>query len=484
MSKQRKEYPLNGKNLLGLSLMGWMNVGASSFMTSLFMMYLTDYSGIGAMAATLGTVLLFVGRVIDAVDDPLQGWIMDSTRPTKYGKYKPYIFISTVITAIAIIALFTLPKFVTSSPVFTVIYVLFFYVLYDVGASFYAQQPLMQTMSDDPVVRGKLSVYPRVFGMIAAIPFAFILPIITAVDQSVFHDMHKSFAVVSAIIALGVAAISLIGVVCVKEGKHKVEEEEKVKVHVKDIINLFKTNKTLLISKASDIFSGFVWTMIFATTTYFVKYRFCADLMTGAVDQAKFGTFTMIIGMMQMLPLMLGAMVGPWLIKKFKDANKLRIYINWVQVVLLLAMYLCNLVGLYEKDAVVYTVLLGVELFVCGCGFVPGTVIGMECMDYGEWKTGKQMNGLCESLSQFLNKAQGAIASALVGIVLVACGYVVDSATDTYIGELSALPRILDSFMVISALVPAILLVITNVILHFYPINDEIRAQMTADLKK
>lgn len=483
MGKQKKAYPLNGRNIFGLSLMGWMSTGASSFMTSMFMLYLTDYSGIGAMAATLGTVLLFVGRIVDAVDDPLQGVIMDSTKPTKYGKYKPYIVISIVITAIALLALYCLPEFVSSRPVLTVIYVLFFYLVYDIGTSFYAANPLMQTMSDDPVVRGKLTVYPRVFGMLVSIPFAFILAIITGINQTV-QNMHNSFAIVTAAIVIPVAIISLIGICCVKEGKYDVEEEEEVKIKFRDIVKMFKTNKPLLISKLSSLFSGFVWTLIFATTTYFTKYRFCADLTTGVVDPAKFGSFTMIIGMMQMLPLMLGAIIGPMLIKKFKDPMKLMIGLNRIQIVCLALTFILNLTGLYAKDATAYIVLLGLTLFACGCGFVPGTVIGMECMDYGEWKTGKQMNGVVESVGKFIEKAQTAIASASIGVILVATGYIVDSATDTYIGDLAALPKILDLFMVVSALVPAIFLVITNVILHFYPINDEVREQMKNDLHK
>ena len=42
------------------------------------MLYLTDYAGIGSFAAILGTILLSAGRFIDAVDDPLQGFIMDN----------------------------------------------------------------------------------------------------------------------------------------------------------------------------------------------------------------------------------------------------------------------------------------------------------------------------------------------------------------------------------------------------------------------
>lgn len=484
--RKKKEYPLNGKNVFGLSTMGWMNTGASSFMTSMFMLYLTDYSGIGAWAAVLGTVLLLVGRIVDTVDDPLQGWIMDRTKPGKWGKYKPYIILSTVITAISLLALYCLPSAVTSSPVFTTVYVLFFYLLYDIGTSFYAANPLMQTMSPDTGIRAKLTVYPRVFGMLVSIPFAFILQIVAGVNNSV-GNMHDSFAIVTVAIVVPVALISLIGIGCVKEGKFGEEPDaEENKISIKDIITLFKTNKPMLISKGSTVFSGFVWTLIFATSTYYIKYRFCADLTTGAVDSGKFGLYTMIVGMLQMLPMMLGAVVGPMIVRKFGDAMKATITLNWIQAAGLLLMFVLNLMGVFAAPGMVgpllYFVLMAVVMLVVGCGFVPGSVIGMECMDYGLWKTGKQSNAITESVGQFIIKAQTALSSAIVGALLVAVGYVVDSKTDTYMGDLSALPGMLNSFMVISALLPAILTIIANIILRFYPIDNTMRAQMQKDL--
>lgn len=486
MSRKRKEYPLNGKNVFGISTMGWMNQGASSFMTSMFMLYLTDYSGIGAMAATLGTVLLLVGRVIDAVDDPLQGWIMDRTKPGKLGKYKPYIIISIAITAISILALYCLPEFVSANPVFTVIYVLFFYIAYDIGTSFYAQNPLLQTMTQSTDIRAKLTVYPRVFGMLVSIPFAFVLQIIAGVNNSV-GNMHDSFAIVTAAIVIPVALISFLGISCVKEGRYQGDTSgEAEKIGIKDIVNMFKTNKAMLVSKGSSIFSGFVWTLIFATTTYYIKYRFCADLATGEVDSAKFGLMTMLMGMMQMLPMMLGAVVGPAIVRKFGDAMKACKTFNWLQAIGLLLMFVLNLLGVFAlpgaAGAAIYMILLFLIMFVVGCAFVPGSVIGMECMDYGLWKTGKQSNALVESVSKFIEKAQTALSSAAVGALLIAVGYVVDSKTDTYVGELSALPGLLNSFMIISALLPAVLLIISNIILHFYPINKEVREQMQKEL--
>jgi len=62
--------------------------------------------------------------------------------------------------------------------------------------------------------------------------------------------------------------------------------------------------------------------------------------------------------------------------------------------------------------------------------------------------------------------------------VLTAIGYQVDSATDTYLGELSAIPSLLGWFIVIMGLIPGILGIIAWIILGKYPITDEIRAKM------
>ena len=42
------------------------------------MMYLTDYSGLGSWAASLGSALLVFARIFDAINDPFEAWIMDN----------------------------------------------------------------------------------------------------------------------------------------------------------------------------------------------------------------------------------------------------------------------------------------------------------------------------------------------------------------------------------------------------------------------
>ena len=110
--------------------------------------------------------------------------------------------------------------------------------------------------------------------------------------------MQASFRVTTVAVLLPIFVLSILGIALVKEGKHKtVEGDERLKV--RDIFTTLKENKALLICKASALFTGFVWTMLFAVTTYFVKWNYCADLTTGAVDNDRFGLYTTIMGMAQ-----------------------------------------------------------------------------------------------------------------------------------------------------------------------------------------
>ncbi|MPN22674.1 hypothetical protein SDC9_170057 [bioreactor metagenome] len=81
-----------------------------------------------------------------------------------------------------------------------------------------------------------------------------------------------------------------------------------------------------------------------------------------------------------------------------------------------------------------------------------------------------------------MKKAQSAIATAAVGALLVAVGYVVDSATDTYLGELSAIPTLLNWFVVIMGAIPFVLGIVAWFIMRHYPVTNEDRADMKVKL--
>ena len=89
-AKEKNPEAVGGKEIFGVTALSTMSGMSSIFMSSMFMQYMTDYAGLGAMGATLATSLLLFARIFDAVDDPVQGLLMDRGKRTKIGKYKPF----------------------------------------------------------------------------------------------------------------------------------------------------------------------------------------------------------------------------------------------------------------------------------------------------------------------------------------------------------------------------------------------------------
>ncbi|MCB0322794.1 MAG: MFS transporter, partial [Bdellovibrionales bacterium] len=72
-----------------------------------FLYYLTDVAGLGAF---LAGVAVTVGRLWDAVTDPIMGWIADHTR-SRWGKRLPYLLFGAIPYALSYLALWVVPEF-------------------------------------------------------------------------------------------------------------------------------------------------------------------------------------------------------------------------------------------------------------------------------------------------------------------------------------------------------------------------------------
>ena len=482
MARQKKKYPEDIKTMIGLSTLNWTETIGNTFITGLFMLYLTDYANIGAYAATLGTILLMVGRIIDVIDDPVQGWIMDRSKGTKIGKYKPFIMLSIAMITIAMCCLFAIPSSIVHNTALVSIWVVFFYLFYDMGTAFNAQTPLKQSLTTDPAIRAKHMTWPRVISMIVVIPMSFFVTIMATLNQSI-GDMGKSFSILAVGISLAACVISMIGISLVKEGKH-METSEEDRVTFADFKKLFVDNKPFTINIAITIFHGFVWTMVFATTTYYVKWAYCTDLSTGVVDQGALGTMTMVLGIFQLLPSIIGALISPKLVKIFNGPVKVFRLAMIMELIGSASLFVFMMIGVLNKAPVIYFICIFVLLLGAGFTFVPGSMIGVECMDYTMVKAGKEIHGIVNSVTNFISKAQSALSSALVGLILIAIGYEVDSVTDTFMGSLDSIPTMLYWFIVVCGLVPAVLCVISLIFLKMYPIDSKMRTEINAQIEK
>ena len=80
----------------------------------------------GVPAAAMGVILL-VARVFDAFNDPIMGIITAKTK-TRWGKFRPWLFIGTVLNAVILYVMFSAPPSLTPSGITA--YAAVFYILW------------------------------------------------------------------------------------------------------------------------------------------------------------------------------------------------------------------------------------------------------------------------------------------------------------------------------------------------------------------
>ena len=408
---------------------------------------------------------------------------MDSGKVGKHGKYKPFFMLSIGMTFIGTVALYALPNAITKTPALVTIWVIFFYLVYDIGTSFYNPNLLYRTMTSDPEQRAKLLIGPRLWVMILGMFGAALSVIVVSIQAAVgsFKTAYMILALVSMLIS---SAVSIIGWFMVKE-KHVVEQDEEDKVRFSDFFTLLKENDAILVDFFKCVFTGFIWTFLFAAPVYYVKYAYCTDLTTGVFDTAKYGTYSMIVSLMMLFPLLIGTMVATPILKAFKgDFVKMQKFDYLMQGVGGLVLFVGQILGILQKVPAIFFAGMFIMAMFIGIDFVPGSSIGMEIMDYTIYKTGKDRSALTGVLSKFLEKAQSAVSSALVGGILIAIGYQVDSVTGNYIGDLAKMPTLLTWMIVVMGVLPAAFAIIGILILKKYPIDHAKRLEIQEYIKE
>lgn len=356
MKKERDPNRLRFKDYFGTTAMNATFSIAEALMTSWFMVYLTDYAGLGLWGATLGTGLLMFGRLFDAVNDPIEGWIMDRAKVGRFGKYKPFILLSTLLMTVGVCALFFIPEGITGSPVTVAIWIIIGYLMFDIGYSFYAPNLIYRTLTLDQNARGRLIIGPRMVSMIVGLIVGGLIAIVQNVNSGI-NNMHTSFGVTVMGMVGIMAVITLIGTALIREKYHPSTEKDE-KVRISDIFMVLKRNKALGTMTLSIVFSGFVWTFLFATMLYYVKWAYCADLTTGAVDSAAYGMLSLVGSMMMFLPLIVGTLIATPLMKLAKSAMRLHRTLMLVEGVVGGALFLFHIAGLLPESPVLFFALV------------------------------------------------------------------------------------------------------------------------------
>lgn len=94
-------------------------------MSTIMLFYFNAFLGISS--AFLG-IMMMLARIWDAVNDPIMGGIASNTK-SRYGKFRPWILIGSILNGIILVVLFSNPSLGTNS-IQMLAFVTVFYVLW------------------------------------------------------------------------------------------------------------------------------------------------------------------------------------------------------------------------------------------------------------------------------------------------------------------------------------------------------------------
>lgn len=490
MQKVKKQYPEDFKSLLGFSTVSWVQ-GFATMIYAIFMQFLTDYSGIDSaigkvgFSAAFGTAILMITRIIDAIDDPIQAWVMDRAKESRFGKYRKFTLFSVLLIGLGICVMFTLPDFVKGNAIALWIWVLIGYILFEMGCAFNGVGAIIQKVTTDAGVRTKITSLMRMGVILSVVPSVFFIPIATAVNGTV-GNMGRSFSVTCIVITILSCGISLMGVLLIKEPYRSQDaetEEIQEKLSVRDVWEMLRNNKPLWVHNIGYFLANMAYAASSAVLVYFLKWFYCANLETGIVDEISYATIYGIYGVVSLLPNFLTPLVAGFVVKKLGSVDKAMRVCTLLGGLIFGSMFVCYLTGILQLSPMVFIILNLMAGIPVSIAVIPAMLLNTECADYVEYTTGKNMAAMTTAVNNVVQKTQSAIAVAIPGIILMTVGYSVDSVTGAYAGDLPRLPGMVTGLTVAITLLPMVVSVVAWAVYKFaYPITPEFREKMTAEL--
>ncbi|WP_429974093.1 melibiose:sodium transporter MelB [Enterococcus sp. AZ163] len=366
------------------------------------MLYFTDVLKISA--SFVGS-LFFLANFWDAINDLAMGVIVDNTR-TKFGKFRPWLVIGTLLNAIVFVCLFT--NWGLSG---TALYV-FAAVMYILWGMTYTVMDIpywsmLPNLTSDKREREKLSVIPRIFASIGGslIVAGFGLQIIDFLGSGDMQSGFTRFAWVIAIVFIVTIGITVLNVKSADKAVSKTAE----KVSVKHLMKIIFQNDQLVVAIGIILTFNLAIQFVNGVSTYYFIY------VTGS--KMMFSVFTMFAGFAEIG----GLFLFPKLVGKISRA---KVYLlaclsPIVGFVLLL------ITGYAAPENVFLTAAAGI-LVKLGSGLQLGTatVILADVVDYGEYKFGTRNESVTFSIQTLMIKFSSAIGALLTGFALDLTGYV------------------------------------------------------------
>ncbi|MEH7179765.1 MFS transporter [Neobacillus vireti] len=449
VSSSDKVRPFGFRDKIGYMFGDFGNDFFFILVSSFLMVYYTDVYGISA--AFVG-VLFLVARLWDAIADVTWGRFIDTRKPSKHGKFKPWIFRMSFPLVISGVLMFVHIPGMSNG-----FYEAYAFVTYILWGTLYSTVnipygSMASVITNDPIERTSLSTYRTMGAMLASLIINAVGPLLIFVDNQASADGFLMAAVIFGILSYACY------LACYKLTTERIvldENESKAKLG-QTIKGLFKNKPLISILGASLIFMMSTM-LIGAVNVYLFKDYFSN---TAALS---------IVGIIQSVAVFIAIPLVKPLVNKFGKKETTSIGMLLAAAVYILLFFLPNI------STTQYIALSAIGMF--GYAFFNTMIWAFvtDVIDYHEFLTGLREDGTVYSFYSFARKVGQAIAGGIGGFAITAIGY--NSAREVQT------EGTLEGIYALATIVPGIIYLLIFLILVFlYPLTKQRMKQLTIDL--
>lgn len=449
--------PFGMKDKLGYMFGDFGNDFTFILSSSFMLKFYTDVMGVSA--AVVG-FLMMAARFVDAVTDVTMGQIVDRSRPTKDGKFKPWIKRMCGPVAISSFLIYQ-SAFAEMAYGFRLIWMVITYILW--GSIFYTSinipyGSMASAVSADPKHRAELSTWRTIGATLAGLVIGVGTPMVA-------YEVVDGNTVLSGSRMTIIAGVfSVLAIICYLLCFHLVRERVPVeannqKLEIGKLLKSLVTNRALLgiIAAAILLLLGMLGMQGMAGYVFPNYYGSAAAQSVSALA----GSVVMLV-ICAPLAAKLAARFGKKELSIVSCAFGSAVYL------------LC----LFVKPRNPYVYVVFYTLAYVGLGFFNTVIWAMitDVIDDAEVKNGVREDGTIYSVYSFARKLGQAFSSGMIGGLLSMIGYTQKTAFD---------PAVTSGIFNLSCIIPAIGLgAVALALLFIYPLNKARVEENVAELAR
>lgn len=422
------------------------------------LIFYTDVVGIPAASAGF---MFLVTKFFDAFTDYLVGTLIDKTN-TKMGRNRPWMLAGAPILAVGMVLLFTTPDFGTTGKL---VWAYLTYMLFSFGYTMVniPMASILPTLSADPTERTNIATSRSIFSNLGSLTSASLALVL--IQKLGNGDTAAGYLRTNLVFGCLVIVILLLCVFNIREVNPAPKVVKKTSV-LQDFKSLMR-NKPYLILAGETYFLFVGYLGMFAAIAYYFKYIVGNEMLTSVAI-----SITTIVPIISMI-------LSTFANKKFSKRA-----ITQFGTALGILGFALMLLGKGNIGMIYF----GCGVMAFGMGFRVTLYYSMlaDAVDYGEWRTGKNLAGTQAAVSGFVNKVASASASAIVAWLLAWGNYNGKAAVQSEKAQFA----IILAFIVL----PIICNAACMVLIHFYKLDkdygkikeelEERRAQIFAEARE